>query len=143
MNKFYKLFMATTFIVSLLGWNVGNAQAKTIYRCERYARIDGTSAYRVTPSIASSFTSLYLLGGTVSSQACFVPVTKKNCFYKKNEPDPTGLTPHKWYKCGEVWLSLPSPGRFEKTTFGQGEIVEDKNGKKYHVFSNIVQFTFK
>jgi hypothetical protein len=119
------------------------AQAKTIYRCESYRRVDGTLAYRVYPSRAGSFTSYYLMGGKVSLQACFVLVTKKQCFYKKNEPDPTGLTPHRWYKCGEVWLSLPPPGRFEKTTFGQGEIVEDNNGKKYHVFSSIVQFTFK
>ncbi len=119
------------------------AQAKIIYQCERYRRVDGTSAFRVSPSISGSFTGPYLVGGKVSVQACFVPVTKKQCFYKDKEPDPTGLTPHRWYKCGRVWLSLPSPGRFVETTFGKGEIVEDNNGKKYHVFTNVVQFAFE
>ncbi|MFM6061309.1 MAG: hypothetical protein ACKPAE_02330, partial [Microcystis panniformis] len=102
------------------------AQAKTIYQCESYTRLDGTSAFRVSPSISGSFTGPYLMGGRVSVQSCFVPVTKKQCFYKLNEP---GLTPHRWHKCGETWVN----GFRFKTDMGNGEIVEDKNGKKYHV----------
>jgi hypothetical protein len=132
------------FLLLFSGLSIcSSTQAKTIYQCESYKNIDGTSALRVSPSIPGSFTGPYLLGGEVSSTVCFVPVTKKQCLYKSKEPDPTGLTPHEWYTCGEVWVRLPSPGRSLKTHFGQGEIVEDNNGKKYHVFSLTVRFTFK
>jgi len=133
MNKFYKLLMATTFIISLLDWNVGNAQAKTIYRCESYTRIDGTSAYRVTPSIAGSFG--FFNQANVFVQ-CFVPVTRKQCFYKDN---------NKWYNCGDTEKRI----RARKTgelifdfTKGIGEIYEE-NGRKYHGFGSIYEFTFK
>ncbi|MDM3859316.1 MAG: hypothetical protein PT118_05645 [Aphanizomenon gracile PMC644.10] len=143
MKKFHNLLITTTVIASILGWNIHStpvaAQLKT-YKCESYKTIDGQRKYRVTPAIAGSFTGPYLMGGKVSSEACFVPLTKKQCFFKNNEPDPIGLTTHEWYNCGQEWLR---PGFWIKTDFGKGEIVENNNGKKYHVFSTLVKFTFQ
>ena len=106
------------------------AQAKTIYRCESYRRINGTSAYRVSPLIAGSFGSsnpreLY--------RQCLVPVTKKQCLYKDTSND------NKRYKCGDTGVR---PGGFDFRK-GIGEIVEDNNGKKFYAFNSVVQFTFE
>ncbi|MFO5441515.1 MAG: hypothetical protein ACLBM4_23315, partial [Dolichospermum sp.] len=91
MKKFHKLLITITVIASIFGWNIHStpvaAQLKT-YKCESYKTIDGQRKYRVTPAIAGSFTGPYLMGGKVSSEACFVPLTKKQCFFKNNEPDP-------------------------------------------------------
>ena len=107
------------------------AQAKTIYQCESYTRLDGTSAFRVSPSISGSFG---LFNPANVSRNCFVPVTQKRCSYKGPASD------NKWYKCGRT----PALDR-RKFDFSQGigEIVEDNNGKKYHAFSSVVQFTFE
>jgi hypothetical protein len=119
-----------TFLLSCTVSTPSIAQAKTIYRCESYTRVDGTSAYRVSPSIAGSFGSsnpreLY--------RQCLVPVTKKQCSYKDTSND------NKWYKCGDTGVR---PGEFDFRK-GIGEIVEDNNGKKYYAFNSVVQFTFK
>jgi hypothetical protein len=90
-----------TFLLSCTVSTPSIAQAKTIYRCESYTRVDGTSAYRVSPSIAGSFGSsnpreLY--------RQCLVPVKKKQCSYKDTSND------NKWYKCGDTGVR---PGEFD------------------------------
>jgi hypothetical protein len=108
-----------------------SAQAKTIYRCESFRRVDGTSGFRVNPSITGSFG---LFNPASVSQNCFVPVTKKRCSYKGP------ASGNKWYKCGRT--PALDRGDFDFSQ-GIGEIVEDNNGKKYHAFSSVVQFTFE
>ena len=119
-----------TFIFSGIVITPSVAQAKTIYRCESYTRANGSSAYRVSPSIAGSF-------GTSNPRElyrqCLVPVTKKQCLYKDTSND------NKWYKCGNTGVRA---GEFDFRK-GIGEIVEDNNGKKFYAFNSVVRFTFE
>jgi hypothetical protein len=136
MKKLHKLLMTSTAIVCIFGCNIHSdpvqAQPKT-YKCESYTRIDGTSSYRVSPSISGSFG--FFNQANVFVQ-CFVPVTRKQCFYKDN---------NKWYKCGDTENRIRARETGELIfdfTKGIGEIYEE-DGKKYHGFGSIYEFNFK
>ena len=120
--------LRSILIIFLLSGTVSTpsiAQAQTIHRCEQYTNINGTTAYRVTPSIAGSFG---FFNPSNPFRECFVPITSKQCRYKSTSGN-------QWSRCG-----VPEKGQV--FSLGVGEIVEN-NGKNYHAFQNGVEFAFE
>ncbi|MFM6202894.1 MAG: hypothetical protein ACKPE1_27800, partial [Dolichospermum sp.] len=100
MNKFHKLLMGTTVIVSIFGWNVNVAQAqsRTTYRCYR----DNEGTTRLKPSIP---------GSVVNTEGCYIPVSSGRCVAHK------GLF--------NFSLGQPNPSGFGQCTTGSPQIVDD------------------
>ncbi|MTJ49183.1 hypothetical protein [Dolichospermum sp. UHCC 0259] len=75
MNKFHKLLMGTTAIVSMFGWNVNMAQAqsqsRTTYRCYR----DSEGTTRLKPSVP---------GSVIETGGCYIPVSFGRCVAAKS-----------------------------------------------------------
>ena len=127
------ILVALTYIISIsTGLVSGSAKARTIHRCESYRTTSGQTLYRVSPSIRGAY-GIQGLPQTGSLIRCFVPVSGKKCFYKST-------TQNTWRKCGENYSSGGS-WRINYAN-GDGEIVEDPRGRRYHAFSFVNQFYF-
>lgn len=129
MGIFLRASASITLCFCMLAFS-NPVKARTIHRCVSYRTTSGKTLYRVTPSITGAYGNA---GGPSSRLKCFVPVSSKQCFYRQKGQG-------NWRKCG---MNISEGGGFRiNYSKGDGEIVEDRNGKRFHAFSDYREFYF-